>query len=58
MSVIRKVRKNPVTGQNEELTDSEYLILLLENLDKMFDIDVTIDTTTGKGIGKLKKKVS
>jgi len=41
-----KVRRDPRTGEEREMTDEEYLILVLENLDKLFEIEV--DLRTGK----------
>jgi ribosomal protein L29 len=57
LSIVRRPRKDPVTNEIREMTDEEYLALLLENLDKVFELDVSIDQT-GKGTGKFRRKQS
>jgi hypothetical protein len=56
MSVARKPRKDPVTGEIIEMTDEEYIALLLDNFEKLFEIEVTVDHSTGKGKGVFKRK--
>jgi len=46
VSVERRLRRDPVTGEEREMTDEEYIALILENLDLLYEAE--LDMKTGR----------